>query len=240
MYDKYEVKNSMTVDEIEEVLERLGAHFYREGDDKLVVETICHNSIGEGSHKLYYYDNTKLFYCYTSCGAFDIFELIQKSNELNGVDVSLDDAIRESVSHRGFMFFGDSEHSHSLELEEPGEYVKPTLKSYDREDLDRLVPAMVKDWYEEGISPNIQQQYEVKYNPVDGAVVFPHYSETGELIGIRQRNLADDMVEQYGKYRPAYIRGTLYTSPLSFYLFGAGRNMWALKRTKRAILFEGE
>lgn len=240
VFDKYEVKEQMSLEEVELILENLGAHFYRESDEKLIIETICHNELGEGSHKLYYYTNTKLFNCYTSCGSFDIFELIQKSLMINeNEDISLDEAVRHVVDKRGFTFFGGSA-TESVTEEVQREYVKPELKTYDRKNFDRLQPAIVKDWFEEGITPELQKEYEVKYNPVDGAVVFPHYSSSGELVGVRQRNLAHDMIERFGKYRPAIIRGTMYTSPLSFYLFGVFRNKWPITKKRQAIVFEGK
>ena len=47
-------------------------------DFGIVAQTICHNPPGEGSRKLYYYRNTDLFQCYSNCGTFDVFELLQK------------------------------------------------------------------------------------------------------------------------------------------------------------------
>lgn len=242
MYDKYEIKSQLTLEEIESILEDLGAHFYREGDEKLVIETICHNDIGEGSHKLYYYTNTQLFNCYTSCGAFDIFQLVMNVAETRGEDWELDEAVRWVGDRKGFILFGaDSEElSQRYKPDENKEYVKPELKSYSRKNFDRLPPALVKDWVEEGISEYAHQRFEVRYNPVDGAIVFPHYDEKGNLVGIRQRNMVEEFIERYGKYRPATIRGKLYSSPLSFYLFGLNVNRYPINRTKKAILFEGE
>ena len=240
MFEKQEIKDGMSIEEVEDILELLGAHSYRESDEKLIIETICHNHPGEGSHKLYYYTNTKLFNCYTNCGSFDIFELVAKVREHYGEDLTLDDAISWVVDRRGFMFF-EGELTKKEEVDEaPKEYVKPTLSVYDRQMFDKLKPVLVRDWLEEGISKETHEFYEIKYNPIDGAVMFPHYDERGGLVGIRQRNLAEDIIARFGKYRPATIRGTLYTSPLSFYLFGVYKNKWAIKRTKRVIVFEGE
>ena len=53
---------------------------FEEKGDILIFPTICHNNnIEEASMKLYYYDNTKLFHCYTECqSSFDIYELVKK------------------------------------------------------------------------------------------------------------------------------------------------------------------
>lgn len=241
MFDKREIKEQTGIEEIEEILEALGAHFYRENDEKLIIETICHNPIGAGSHKLYYYENTKLFNCYSNCGSFDVFELVIKSRNQEGKEMDLDEAVRWVAERKGFFFFGESSSTKEKTIEEPPEeYSRPVLNGYERTMFDRLKPVLVKDWLEENIDKESHQKFEIKYNPIDGAVLFPHYDELGSLVGIRQRNLVDDMVKQFGKYRPATLRGITYTSPLSFYLYGAYQNKHNIKRTKRAIVFEGE
>ena len=58
--------------------------------------TICHNPPGDGSRKLYYYENSGLFKCYTGCDAtFDIFELAMKVNDIqNKKSYDLNTAVR--------------------------------------------------------------------------------------------------------------------------------------------------
>ena len=79
-FDKDEIKNSLTTEQVEQFLaEHGGEPVKRIGT--LVSRTICHNPAdGKGSHKLYYYENTGLFRCYTGCeeSIFDIFELCIK------------------------------------------------------------------------------------------------------------------------------------------------------------------
>ena len=54
----------------------LGADRYKETADAIIFPTICHNvDAAEASMKLYYYKNTKLFYCYTADGGMNIFKL---------------------------------------------------------------------------------------------------------------------------------------------------------------------
>ena len=79
MYDKDEIKNNLTIEEVAELVAELHGEPENKGS-YLICKTICHNSIEQGSHKLYYYDNTKLFRCYTGCekDTFDIFELVCK------------------------------------------------------------------------------------------------------------------------------------------------------------------
>ena len=75
-FNKDEIKNSLTLNQIEDLLTELGGE-PRRYKDLLIAKTICH---GGSSHKLYYYPNTKLFRCYTDCSdTWDIFELIPVS-----------------------------------------------------------------------------------------------------------------------------------------------------------------
>lgn len=84
-YDKDEIKSNLTLQQVYELVAELGGEPIQENDTYFISRTICHNPAGEGSHKLYYYDNTKLFRCYTSCGeAFDIYQLILKIKQMNG------------------------------------------------------------------------------------------------------------------------------------------------------------
>ena len=77
IFDKQEIRESLSIENIFDVLELWGGEpeYCPTG---LIARTICHNSIiDDASRKLYYYENTKLFRCYTGCDepAFDIFEL---------------------------------------------------------------------------------------------------------------------------------------------------------------------
>ena len=80
--NKDEIKEQLTTDMIEDLVRDFG------GDPQptnfgFIAGTICHNHPGEGSHKLYYYENTRLFRCYTGCDAtFDVFELVCKVHNI--------------------------------------------------------------------------------------------------------------------------------------------------------------
>lgn len=103
-YDKDEIKELITTDMAEEFVRDLGGDPQRT-DFGFIAGTICHNEPGEGSHKLYYYENTKLFRCYTGCDStFDIFELACKIHDRRGREGTkwtLFDGMRAVVNHFG-------------------------------------------------------------------------------------------------------------------------------------------
>ena len=61
-YDKQKIRDQLTNENIFDLIQEFG------GDPQRVSfgftsTTICHNPPGEGSRKLYYYENTGLFKC---------------------------------------------------------------------------------------------------------------------------------------------------------------------------------
>ena len=84
------IKEQIGLEQMFDLLLTLGADpVLRE--DYIVCRTICH---GGSSHKLYYYENTRLFRCYTECSdTFDVFELVVKLNSTDGREYPLPAAI---------------------------------------------------------------------------------------------------------------------------------------------------
>ena len=79
-FDKDAVKEQLNFEDIFILLEDLDAEPQQFGET-IHCKTICH---GGDSHKLYYYNNTQLFRCYTHCqDAFDIFELVCKVKDID-------------------------------------------------------------------------------------------------------------------------------------------------------------
>ena len=62
VFDKLEIRQALTLDNIFDLLIEWGGD-PEYTDFGIVSTTICHNHPGEGSRKLYYYDNTGLFIC---------------------------------------------------------------------------------------------------------------------------------------------------------------------------------
>ena len=74
-YNKEVIKEQITIENIYDLLDYLNAA-PQMFNNYIISRTVCHNG---DSHKLYYYENTQLFKCYSGeCGTFDVFELIQK------------------------------------------------------------------------------------------------------------------------------------------------------------------
>ena len=90
-----EIKNSLTIEQVFDLLLSYGADPVLK-DDLIICRTICH---GGDSHKLYYYENTHLFRCYTECSdTFDIFQLVVKVESSGGRNYSLPQAINYVIN----------------------------------------------------------------------------------------------------------------------------------------------
>lgn len=254
-FDKDEIKNSLTIYQVMDLVTILGANPSQHGDI-LVMETICHNNIGESNgKKLYYYDNTKLFKCYTDCGEiFDIFQLICKAKK---IQVYEEWELPKAVSYVAIMFgyAPNKVFEEETLLSEFNSILKDyemLLKKQQREVIDiehKLYDDMLlynlpfipcKEWLEEGITIETMQKYGIKYYGKEHKIVIPHYNVDNKLIGIRGRTMIREEAERYGKYMPLKVGGIQYNHPLSYNLYGLNLNIENIKRAKSIIIFEGK
>jgi len=258
LYDKDEIKNKLTVDQVADIVRDFGGDpRYTPGG--FIAATICHNHPGEGSHKLYYYENTKLFRCYTGCDAtFDVFELLCKIHQVNDKTWTLPVAVRyvasrygwlpksEVLSDEGMESLADSEIFSKYDNRARQEDARSNrqgdfhLQCYDDTILTRLAYPIIRDWVDEGITPEVLRYNKIGYYPGGEQITIPHYSRTGDFIGLRGRALSSAAAELYGKYRPCYIGGIMYNHPLGWNLYNLNNSERNIHKLGKAIVFEGE
>lgn len=257
-YDKDEIKQNLTIEQVEEVLMDFDAEPTMMGN-VLVAKTVCHNRCGCGSHKLYYYPNTNLFKCYTDCAeTFDIFELTRKvmSREhpkaREDSEWNLPEAIEYIAQKFGYTaqknsFDNPIEIQEDLKLFEKYDRIKNIdintqvveLKEYDDTFLKHLPHPIIWNWIKEGITQKVIEHHGICYDPLNGGIVIPHYDINNRLIGIRERTLIKEN-EAFGKYRPAYLGRKLYNHPLSFNLYNLNKSKDNIKKMEKAFVFESE
>ena len=264
-YDKDKIKESLTLDDVFSFLADLGGEPIAH-DNYIVAKTICH--CGQ-SHKLYYYDNTHLFRCYTDCeeDSFDIFELVMKNKN------SKHEAIFRGYDEFGNALYGDWELYHAIDfvanffdyeitqdflekreelqdwqifekydkisLTELEEKKKVELKIFPKKILKNLPRPIIAPWEAEGIDREVMNDRGICFDPKNYGVVIPHFDINNNLVGIRERTLVDEN-EKYGKYRPAILNGTMYNHPLSFNLYNLNNSKDNIKAFRKAVVFEGE
>jgi hypothetical protein len=265
-YDKDEIKSNLTMQQVFELVAELGGEPVQENDLFFVSRTICHNPAGEGSHKLYYYDNTKLFRCYTYCGeAFDIYQLILKIKLMNGEkksywsregevfrDWELFDAVEYIAKYFGYELEDGFTTEQNKTIEDwkilnNYERIKDInkekqvveLQVYDDAVLKYLPRPRIEPWEQEGITREAMNVFNIAYDPCNVGIIIPHYDMDNNLIGIRERTLIKER-EKRGKYIPAYLDGVQYRHPLSFNLYGLNMNKDNIAKFQTAIVMEGE
>ena len=252
-YDKLEVKKSLSLDNIFELLTEWG------GDPEytefgLLSATICHNEPGEGSRKLYYYTNSSLFQCYTGCGSFDVFELAIKVFQIhNDMQMDLNDAVRYIAVKFGITSISGPEdevyktedwkilktYDRIQEIELKDYHVE--LKEYDDNILSHLnYNIALTPWLQEDITKEVLDKAMIGYFPGGDQITIPHFDGKNRFIGLRGRTMSKEEAEQYGKYRPVKCNQQLYNHPLGMNLYGYNWNKNAIKAMRKAIIFESE
>ena len=265
-FDKDKIKNSLTIDQVYNLVSELGGEpIMNQG--YFTCQTICHNHPGDGSQKLYYYDNTKLFHCYTACDppTFDIFQLVCKVKDIaqekkirydeTGQEILVPWALFDAVSFVATFFGIEAENEKFFEkrielqdwdflnkyeannLEKQRQIIN--LHVFDESILLYLPRPRICEWEAEGISDEVNVAYGICYDPKMNGIVIPHYDIQDRLIGIRERTLIKEQ-EQYGKYKPAILNGKMYNHPLGFNLYNINNSKENIKKTKKAFIFESE
>lgn len=254
MINKEEVRDNLTVDDIFELLEEWGGE-PRYTNFGIVSRTICHNPANEGKHKLYYYENNKLFKCYTECDeTFDIFTLVQKVMNIQySIEYSFYDTLIW-LSRYFNLSLTDEDEETAIKLPD-WEYIKnysrikeitPTsniikLKTYDDSILNNFnYSVKITPWLKEGISQDAIIRAKIGYYPGQDCITIPHYDIEGNFIGLRGRALGKEEAEIYGKYRPLKINNTLYSHPLGLNLYNLNNSKENIRQMKIAIIAESE
>ena len=255
-YNSDEIKASLTFQQVFDYVAELGGNPKLDptGAEVFVAQTICHNHPGTGSHKLYYYGNTHLFRCYTSCGdTFDIFDLTRKWASMRDEAWSLPRAVGYVARYFGISaadeenFDNIQEKLHDWEILRNYQEINSIsnnkkiieFKEFDENILRYLPRPAILPWLKEGITQEVMNVHGICYDPVSQGIVIPHYDENGALIGIRQRTLIKEE-EAYGKYRPAILNGQMYNHPLGFALYNLNFSKANIQKYRTAIVFEGE
>ena len=240
---KYQdVIEQITPEQIIELITRLGGELAWRTENYLVFPTICHHQKAvDGSPKLYYYLDSKKFYCYTECGLMSPSDFLEHYYETRGMEYNWYKDV--------FLVLKDvSNVTEAANIEEKYYSDKDKYTFNDPKQLtiysDNVLAAFEKvyppEWLEDGIAKYAMDKYNILYSIPQNKIIIPHYDVKGNLIGIRGRALNEDEVEQYGKYRPVVVGGVQYNHPLSMNLYGLYENKDNINNRKYCVLFESE
>lgn len=239
--------SKITTTDIIRLLEYLGVpeNLIRYGNDCLIFPTVCHNElVSNPSHKLYYYENSKRFYCYTNCKGMSVYDFIMNTYTARGLKLSFSQAyqllssiIDERMKH-GFAIIQEPKQNNNKVKKD---WINQ-LTIYNPHVLECFTqqPKYLTPWLEEGIDYNILLEYGVRFDMVRNRIVFPIYDHIGRLVGIKVRNFNQKDIEEHRKYMPLWHNKELYNYPKMMVLYGLYQNKSVIKKSKEVILYESE
>lgn len=102
------------------------------------------------------------------------------------------------------------------------------MNRYEKK-LDKM-----KIWFDEGISLESMEKYQVRYDPFSNRLVYPIRDLNGNIVNVGGRTLDPEWKEKgQRKYCYFYSWGTINT------IYGVAENIEAIKKKKEIIIFEG-
>lgn len=249
MTSKYEkILNQLTTSDIIQLVSMFGIPetSIRYYNNQLIMPTGCHNEIiGQAKHKLYYYESTKKFYCYTCCGSMNPFDFIVQAYRTRGVKYSLANAaiiLEKIIQERLRDGFAIVDHKTTPVVQEVEEDWHKSLTEYNIAVMDCFSrnKKYLKIWEKEGISFDTMDKFGIKFDMIRNRMVIPIYDDKGTFVGAKVRNFNQDEIENGRKYMPLIHNNELYSYDRGKVLYGLNFNKRAIKSAKRAIIFEAE
>ena len=240
--------SKVTTTDIIRLMGKLGVEekSIRYGNDCIIFPTICHNDLSNHpSSKLYYYESSKRFYCYTNCKAMSIFDVIMHTYETRGFKIDfhkayniLDEIMRDRMK-TGFAVIEVPKPFTPNKIEEDWEKQLPVYNSHVLECFTQQ-PRFLAPWMDEGIDYNVLIEFGVHFDMVRNRIVFPTYDRLGRLVGIRVRNFNQADLDAGRKYMPLWHNDELYNCPKMMVIYGYYQNKKIIKHLKEVIVFEAE
>lgn len=240
--------SKLNTSDVLRLMEHLGVPetMVRYGNDCLIFPTLCHNElISNPSHKLYYYESSKRFYCYTNCKAMSIYDVIMNTYKARGTKISysqayalLDSMVEDRMKH-GFAVI---EAPTVLRTKKVTENWVNQLTVYNPHVLECFTqqPKYLAPWLEEGIDYDVLCDFGVKFDMVRNRIVFPVIDHRGKLVGIKVRNFNQKDIEEHRKYMPLWHNKELYNYPKMMVAYGYYQNQKVIKKAKEVIVYEAE
>lgn len=242
--DKDKIKESLTDEDIRLLLHSLGSKDPVEGNQ---YQTVCH---GGGKHKLYYYEESKMFHCYTSCAEnMDIYEVVIRAHSERGITLSFYQSVQYVANKTGKHYRTDNSNRQQvnhlvddwnwLNRLKKKEKINADIPVVSENVLDVLIKKPHELWLDE-ISYETQMKFEVGYYFRENRIVTPHRNIHNDLIGLTGRALNQEDIDNGKKYMPITIENKLYSFPTIFNLYGLNKTQHAIKRLKKAAIFESQ
>ena len=243
MIDYKGIIEQLDTQKVIQLMETLGVDNYIEKPGYIIFPTICHNEDSEeASMKLYYYENSHIFQCYTECSSMSIFQFLKNYYEARSYDYDWYEDIYKVIlncsNYRQLDGFAPKKYKSVRSIYMTHQEVK--LPTYSNGIIDCFTKFYPPEWLNDGITKQSMDNFNIRYSVPQNKIIIPHYNAKGELVGIRGRALNEWEVENVGKYMPVQIEGKWYSHPLSLNLYGLNKTKENIKRIGVCFLCEGE
>lgn len=237
--DVKELKNKIDKNMVLNLMEYFGILPLKENEEYIIFPACCHSS---DSPKLYYYIETNSWNCWSRCGGqVDIVSIVQ---EQEGLEFS--EAVEWLIdffqlNHKGFGRPKKVEHK-PREIIKKEINIEERLPSYYESILNTFINYKPIEWLKEGISKDVIDLFEIRYDINSHSIIIPCRDMLGSLVGIRTRNLNEKVIEEYGKYGlfTDSISKIPYKCLTGRLLYGLNINKNKIQETKMIVLVEGE
>lgn len=227
------IKSKLSINNIFFLLDELGADYNYISSTEIHFKSICHNS---DSYKLYYYIDSKTFYCHRDSKSWDIFSLI---SYIKGI--SYNAAVKYIVNKFNINANNiNIDNWQQLKSFLPNHKDIENVQKYDKNILNEFEEKYCDKWINDGISIETMQKYNIKWCSRNASIIIPVFDIYKNLIGIRQRYLRSYDVLN-GKYKPyTDLFQNTYKFSTSLNLYGLDINKTKIEKNKKCILLEGE
>lgn len=243
------LKSQLTINEYKKILDNLGIPVFLEDKNEIKYWTGDKNvNPYNGSPKLIFYKDTRVFCGFTSGATYDIISLTQKRLSLLHKPCSFIDAVNFILNVTGISENKIARNHNPIICNWQNGLEKfIRLRSHENiahyyEDniLLNLKNIYYQEWLNEGISVETLIKYEIKWYERQQQIVIPCRDRSGNLIGIRCRNTIPESVEK-AKYQPLMLLNEIdYRFNTNDYFYGISYNWASIEAQKSVILVEGE
>lgn len=239
------LKEQLNTDDVITLLEALGGELREEHQNYLIFTSICHHLDPIGHKpKLYYYTQTKTFFCYVCHLSGDIFSLIEEVWNLHDIEFYFKDVVdfvqtTLGISDQDFTPKKKASWRDDLRLFSTHQQATKPPLIYPLSDLNRFADKLPIEWIKDGISVDTMCKYHIGFYPLLDCTTIPIFDKEGELIGVRGRFWREEDVE-CGKYRPVWTLNKDYKFATGGTLYGLYQNQDAIRKTREVKIFEGE
>ena len=242
--------NKLTLDDYEKIFYDLGVEEIKKSENYYQLPTLCHNiDLSEASYKLYFYLDTRTFFCFTECQkSRDIFDLIADRWRLMGNNCFTFPMIIQYICNTcGINNDNNCENNiitqpiwkKRIEIYKSRKKSLYLGKRYSKSILRYLSPYHSEAFLNDGISKTTMEKFGIAYYPPNNQITIPVYDLDGELVGIHCRNLDQYKIDKGFKYIPLKtVSGLDYRFKTNEVLYGLNMNAPMIQKHKQIVLLE--